>query len=293
MVRTTLCTFLGVAVFVATAQPLKAQDSLVYRGSVTNHSYGSPADTGITGSLNIRTVRTDLSEGSLTIGAPLGGSGIFTGQMWADTVLLMSESAAGDTILWLGLAGRDEIVGSYIIVGGGFRGQGGTWWVVHHTGERITRPAIIRRPFADSFDLAGLVAPFAQFGNRDEQRRPDTKSPARTVFKGRPELKIEEVGVDRLVEDVPRREAPNLECVISQIGGRYYWASRENKELLRVESGSFITFIAVGGAGYVRLTKPDMKAMAGLMGLAEERFDYVEHMLIGLSSVTYYGRAMN
>jgi hypothetical protein len=54
-----------------------------------------------------------------------------------------------------------------------------------------------------------------------------------TVFKGQPMVKISEGGVNRLPEQLSHNQAANFECVISEIDGRYYRASRENKELLR------------------------------------------------------------
>lgn len=114
---------------------------------------------------------------------------------------------------------------------------------------------------------------------------------AATVFKGRPTAKISEGGVSRIPEQLSRDQAVNLECAISEIGGRYYWASRENTELIRTESGAFITFVARNGSGYIRIIKPALKAAASLMSETEAKFDYVEHLLIGLASVTYYGVA--
>ncbi|MGB7219280.1 MAG: hypothetical protein WBD07_10775 [Vicinamibacterales bacterium] len=111
---------------------------------------------------------------------------------------------------------------------------------------------------------------------------------ATTVFRGRPSVKISEGGVERAPTQVTRDQAINLEC-ISQMGGSFYWASRENVELTRVESGSFITFSARNGSGYVRVVKSADKGAASLMSPTEERFDYVEHLIIGLRSVTYYG----
>ena len=110
-----------------------------------------------------------------------------------------------------------------------------------------------------------------------------------TIFKGRPSVKISEGGIDRTPEQVARDRAINLECVISQIGSSYYWASRENLQLSRIDSGGFVTYVATNGAGYVRVVKPEAKAAAALMSGTEERFDYVEHALIGLRSITYYG----
>jgi hypothetical protein len=112
---------------------------------------------------------------------------------------------------------------------------------------------------------------------------------ATTVFKGRPSMKITEGGVERLPEELPRERAINLECVISQIGDTYYWASRENVEMARVESRAFVIYLALNGSGYVRMIRPEFKKAASLMSPTEEQFDYVEHLLIGLKSVTYYG----
>jgi hypothetical protein len=111
-----------------------------------------------------------------------------------------------------------------------------------------------------------------------------------TEFAGVPSIKISEAGIERVPAPITRQEAANLHCVISRIGEDYYWASRENKPMVRLDTGgSFITFVAIDGAGYVRITKPEDKKMAALLSETEARFDYVEHLLIGLRSVTYYG----
>jgi hypothetical protein len=112
---------------------------------------------------------------------------------------------------------------------------------------------------------------------------------ATTVFAGVPSVKISEGGVERRVDQLQRPNAVNLACVISEIGGRHYWASRDNKELVMNESGAFITFTAIDGSGYVRVLDPEMKSAATLMWPSARAFDYVEHLLTGLDSVTYYG----
>jgi hypothetical protein len=112
-----------------------------------------------------------------------------------------------------------------------------------------------------------------------------------TVFKGRPSLKISEGGVSRAPEKIDNEKAANLQCIISKISDTYYWASRENTRLVPVETGAFITYIAANGAGYVRVINPKLRSMASLMSETEDTFDYVEHVLIGLRSITYYGRA--
>ncbi len=110
-----------------------------------------------------------------------------------------------------------------------------------------------------------------------------------TIFKGRPITKISEGGTDRTVEQVAKDKAPNLACLISEIDGKYYWASRENVELIPTRGGAFTTYIATNGSGYIRVLEAEMKEAASLMSDAEIKFDYVEHLLIGLKSVTYYG----
>lgn len=117
----------------------------------------------------------------------------------------------------------------------------------------------------------------------------DSSAQVVTVFKGVPSVKVSEGGTERLPESLTREKAVNLECVISRIGDDYYWASRENTEMVRLERGAFITYLAVNGSGYVRVIAPDMKQAAALMSETEAKFDYVEHLLIGLKSVTYYG----
>ena len=118
-----------------------------------------------------------------------------------------------------------------------------------------------------------------------------TNAQSRTVFSGIPVIKVSEGGVERLPENLVRDKAVNLACVISEIGGKYYWASRENKEMVRRSSGAFVTYFAVDGSGYVRVVDPTAKAAASLMSPTEAKFDYIEHLLVGLRSVTYYGNA--
>jgi hypothetical protein len=110
-----------------------------------------------------------------------------------------------------------------------------------------------------------------------------------TIFKGRPSFKVSEGGLERRPERITQERAINLDCVISRIGDSYYWASRQNAQFEPVDTGAFTTFLALNGSGYVRFIKPESKAAASIMSPTEETFDYVEHVVIGLRSVTYYG----
>lgn len=112
-----------------------------------------------------------------------------------------------------------------------------------------------------------------------------------TVFKGYPAIKIIERGSSRDANEVLVAKAPDLACVISNIDGKFYWASRENVEVLPIVSGDFTTYLAINGAGYVRISSPEARAGLKTTGVAE--YDYVEHILWALSSITYYGRQIN
>ena len=117
---------------------------------------------------------------------------------------------------------------------------------------------------------------------------------SRTVFKGRPLYVIQEFGFQRQSSGVGPDKAPMAEVVISEIGGKFYWASRENREMTKAVVGTpdapIINYIAVDGAGYVRVMSP---AWVKLMKtkIPDYELDYTEHMLQGLGSLTYYGKA--
>jgi hypothetical protein len=114
---------------------------------------------------------------------------------------------------------------------------------------------------------------------------------SQTVFSGIPVVKISEGGVERYPETLPREKAVNLHCTISEIGGKYYWATRENTEMVRKISGAFITYVAVNGSGYVRVIEKTAKPAISMMSPTEAEFDYVEHLLLGLRSITYFGKS--
>ena len=111
------------------------------------------------------------------------------------------------------------------------------------------------------------------------------------VFSGIPVVKISEGGDSRAVEDLKDAKALETECTIMKIGDKYFWKTRDNVELFLVQSGAFITFVAMNGSGYARVIPSNLKEAASLMDDTEKKYDYVEHLLIGLRSVTYYGKS--
>lgn len=98
-------------------------------GLVANHGTPAVPVPPVTGSVSLALGSPDLSKGDLVIGAPLGGSGRVASMFWADSLMLLSISAAGDTIVWLAALEGARLSGSYSILGGLSAGQGGRWWL--------------------------------------------------------------------------------------------------------------------------------------------------------------------
>ena len=116
----------------------------------------------------------------------------------------------------------------------------------------------------------------------------------RVVFEGRPVAKVE-----ANFEEVQRTElradkAFEYAVRIVQRQGRYYWASREMKRLIRHEAGAYITYVAIDGTGYVRTFIPMMLAMRDQLSLEQQsrEIGYTEHLLTQFASITYFGNRL-
>lgn len=122
------------------------------------------------------------------------------------------------------------------------------------------------------------------FGQANAQR-------STTVFEGFPTKKVESAFVDTRTEALTKNQSFEYQVRVLERNGKYYWASREMRQLLRSESGPYITFHAVDGSGYIRIYQDFMYEM--MKQLPEEQrkqeIGYVEHLVIQFGSVTYYG----
>lgn len=111
-----------------------------------------------------------------------------------------------------------------------------------------------------------------------------------TVFIGLPKTGTAFNGAEdaKLLNLTPER-AQKLDCVITKKGDKYFWTSRDGHEVEKIVRGAFITFRRLDRPDYVRIVDPDMKKGVALLDEAAEKFDYVEHITLNLTSVTYYG----
>ncbi|MBI2118857.1 MAG: hypothetical protein HYT97_04430 [Elusimicrobia bacterium] len=65
--------------------------------------------------------------------------------------------------------------------------------------------------------------------------------------------------------------------IITRIDGKFYWTSRENRQLDHNVSGVYDYFYLPDGAGYIKACKMNNKLV------------YMEHVHTGLSIITYWG----
>ena len=85
------------------------------------------------------------------------------------------------------------------------------------------------------------------------------------------------------------READEYKMEISRQEGRYFWKSRENRELRVSRSGVYVTLSCE--SGFIKLVDPMWNEARGLYrDQPGERFDYVEVMHTQLGLVVYWGR---
>ena len=67
--------------------------------------------------------------------------------------------------------------------------------------------------------------------------------------------------------------------LITKKGDDYFWTTRENRPLIKMQSGDISIFIEPGGAGYIRVSEQNGQVL------------YLEHMANGFQTITYWGTA--
>lgn len=111
------------------------------------------------------------------------------------------------------------------------------------------------------------------------------------VFEGEPLKKVESSFEGTTSIALDSESAFRSRVRIVERNGHYYWQTRSMREMARSESGSYITFSALDGSGYVRVHIPMLLDMR--LRLPKEQrdleIDYTEHLLIQFVSITYFG----
>jgi len=107
-------------------------------------------------------------------------------------------------------------------------------------------------------------------------------------FEGIPLLSINEFGVFRVPTEITSEEQATRKVLITKKDNKFYWTSRENRELNKIEAANFITYLALDGSGYIRIGNEEWKSKMR-MKYPKYNFDYMEHMVIGLGSLSYFG----
>ena len=102
------------------------------------------------------------------------------------------------------------------------------------------------------------------------------------VFRGTPSVRLYASVDGETRSKLDAEAAKKGECVIVMRGKKFYWASRNNGEMTRVDATQFTYFIHTGGGGFVKVftgeRKPDATA------------DYVETITQGFDVISYWGQ---
>lgn len=97
------------------------------------------------------------------------------------------------------------------------------------------------------------------------------------VLKGTPIIQNKSSFEDSGNLQLSESQQAESKLIITKRGTKYYWTSRQDRELTRHESGVYSIFLETKGAGYVKTMMSDDKVL------------YMEHMGLGLETITYWG----
>src|SRR3954451_3191477 len=97
------------------------------------------------------------------------------------------------------------------------------------------------------------------------------------VFHGLPTIRALATVEHDARQDLDADASQKAECIVVQQGKKYYWRSRDNGEMLRVDTPQYTYFIHKGGLGFVKVFtgERDPKATA----------EYLESITNGLQVI--------
>lgn len=111
----------------------------------------------------------------------------------------------------------------------------------------------------------------------------DAAAAETVVFSALPSSRVSSTDTSTKREMLTADKQKEYRLVITKRDGKYYWASRENRELYYTLSGVFHIFIDLRGGGYVKIFDRKLLREAG------PNFGYLEHNHLWLDTITYWG----
>jgi hypothetical protein len=110
-----------------------------------------------------------------------------------------------------------------------------------------------------------------------------------TVFQAEPTVRVDagEGAVSRRVLSAAERATSRV--LIVRRGNKFFWVSREGRELTPLAVGNLHIFVDPEGAGYVQVL--DTYTSTAEARAAGHRYRFMEHVTVGLSTTTYWGVA--
>lgn len=103
------------------------------------------------------------------------------------------------------------------------------------------------------------------------------------VFQGLPSVRVFATPERDDRQKLDSAAAQKAECIIVQRGKKYFWVSRDNAPLNRVDTPQFTFFIHPNGLGFVKVFTGERKAV-------NAPADYIESFTRGFEVITYWGR---
>ena len=107
------------------------------------------------------------------------------------------------------------------------------------------------------------------------------------IFRGIPSVRVVSTPERDDREKLEGEAAQKAECVIVERGkNKYFWQSRNNTPLHRVDTAQFTYFLHTEGLGYV-------KVFTGQRSANPSTAEYLESFTRGLEVTTYWGIVQN
>jgi hypothetical protein len=109
----------------------------------------------------------------------------------------------------------------------------------------------------------------------------------RVVLRARPVSRVISEAASAKRSELPVAERDQNQLLTVERDGRYFWASREDRELQHVFSGIYHLYIDPRGGGYVKIL--DQRHLTPGFKVVGPDIQYLEHVALGLTTLTYWG----